>query len=57
VVLQVLDVEGRDVAIPGRPFTFGDLIQAQAAGDYAALQARDRKVFRVRADDLAAHGV
>jgi glucose-6-phosphate isomerase len=57
VFLQVLDVEGRDVAIPGRPFTFGDLIQAQAAGDYAALKARDRRVFRVRVDDLAAHGV
>jgi len=60
VFLQVLDVEEpgvADVEIPGRPFTFGDLIRAQAAGDYAALQARGRRVFRVRADDLAAYGI
>ena len=62
VFLQVLDVDGRDasaagdVAIPTRTFTFGDLITAQAAGDYAALQDRGRRVFRVRADDLAAYG-
>jgi glucose-6-phosphate isomerase len=56
VFLQVLDAEGRDVEIPGRPFTFGDLIRAQAAGDFLALQQRDRRVFRVRADDLAAYG-
>jgi len=59
VFLQVLDVDDPhvvDAAIPGRPFTFGDLIKAQAAGDYAALQDRGRRVFRVRADDLAAYG-
>jgi glucose-6-phosphate isomerase len=59
VFLQVLDVDDPhvvDTAIPGRPFTFGDLIKAQAAGDYAALQDRGRRVFRVRADDLVAHG-
>jgi transaldolase / glucose-6-phosphate isomerase len=54
VFLQVLDVDTRDTAIPGRSFTFGDLIKAQAAGDYSALAERDRRVFRVRADDLAA---
>ena len=32
-------------------------LNAQAAGDYAALQARDRRVFRVRDYDLAAYGV
>jgi hypothetical protein len=60
VFLQVLDVGGpddRDVAIPDRPFTFGELISAQAAGDDAALRARGRRVFRVRASDLAAYGV
>ena len=59
--LQVLEVGGSngtgpDVAIPGRSFTFGDLVSAQAAGDYLALQERGRRVFRVAADDLAAHG-
>ena len=56
VFLQVLDVEGADVAIPGRPFTFRDLVSAEAAGDYLALQQRERRVFRVRADDLAGYG-
>jgi transaldolase / glucose-6-phosphate isomerase len=61
VFLQVLDAGGpdgadRDVEIPGRSFTFGDLVRAQAAGDYLALHERGRRVFRVRADDLAAHG-
>ena len=40
-----------------RPFTFGELVSAQAAGDYAALRARGRRVFRVRPYDLAAYGV
>ncbi len=59
VFLQVLDIDAHDVAdveIPGRSFSFGDLIRAQAAGDYLALQERSRRVFRVRADDLAAYG-
>jgi transaldolase/glucose-6-phosphate isomerase len=53
VFLQLLDVGSSDVAIPGRSFSFGDLVTAQAAGDYLALQERDRRVFRVRTDDLA----
>ena len=57
VFLQVLEPEGPTVAIPERSFTFGDLVQAQAAGDYLALRERDRRVFRVRADDLATYGI
>ena len=56
VFLQVLDVGDADVEIPGRNFTFRDLVSAEAAGDYLALQQRDRCVFRVRPDDLAAFG-
>jgi hypothetical protein len=55
VFLQVLDVEGDDVAIPDRPFTFRELVSAEAAGDYLALQHRERCVFRVRADELASY--
>jgi transaldolase/glucose-6-phosphate isomerase len=60
VFLQVLDVndaDGRasDLAIPTRAFSFGDLIKAEAAGDYLALHDRGRRVFRVRADDLASY--
>jgi transaldolase / glucose-6-phosphate isomerase len=46
--LQVVDDIGDEVPIPGRPFGFGRLIQAQAAGDLASLQERDRRVARVR---------
>ncbi|MDQ1461956.1 MAG: transaldolase / glucose-6-phosphate isomerase [Actinomycetota bacterium] len=55
VFLQVRAVDPPDVSIPGRSFSFGDLVTAQAAGDYLALQERGRRVFRVRAADLAAY--
>ncbi|MDQ1128413.1 glucose-6-phosphate isomerase [Microbacterium sp. SORGH_AS_0888] len=37
VFLQILESTDVDVEIPGRPFTFGELIAAQAAGDAAVL--------------------
>jgi glucose-6-phosphate isomerase len=37
VFLQILEQSEVDLEIPGRPFTFGELIQAQAAGDAAVL--------------------
>jgi glucose-6-phosphate isomerase len=37
VFLQILEATDVDLEIPGRPFTFGQLIQAQAAGDAAVL--------------------
>ncbi len=39
VFLQIIAAEPDDLAIPDRPFTFGELIQAQAAGDAAVLAA------------------
>jgi glucose-6-phosphate isomerase len=53
VFLQVTDA-GRDVdlPIPGKPFTFGQLIDAQALGDLRALRARRRRVARVSFEDL-----
>ena len=36
-----------DVAIPGAPYTFGQLETAQALGDVEALQEHDRPVLRV----------
>jgi len=50
--LQVVDDVGEELAIPGKKFGFGRLIQAQAAGDYAALAERGRPVARVRLEDL-----
>lgn len=37
VFLQILEKTDVDLEIPGRPFTFGQLIQAQAAGDASVL--------------------
>jgi glucose-6-phosphate isomerase len=36
-----------DLDIPGWPYTFGQLIDAQAAGDFAALEAHDLPIVRV----------
>jgi transaldolase / glucose-6-phosphate isomerase len=50
--IQVVDDTGDDVAIPGREFGFGRLIRSQAAGDFAALEERGRRVIRLRLEDL-----
>lgn len=44
VFLQILEATDVDLEIPERPFTFGQLIQAQAAGDAAVLAAQGRPV-------------
>jgi glucose-6-phosphate isomerase len=53
VFLQVADARREtDVPIPGRPYSFGTLIDAQAAGDLRSLRARGRRVARVTLDAL-----
>jgi hypothetical protein len=49
--LQVVDDTGDELEIPGRPFGFGKLIRAQAAGDLGSLQERGRRVARIRLED------
>ena len=49
--LQVVDDTGDEIPIPGQPFGFGKLIRAQAAGDFASLQERGRRVARIRLED------
>lgn len=44
VFLQILEQTDTDLEIPGMPFTFGQLIQAQAAGDAAVLAEHGRPV-------------
>ena len=53
VFIQVVDA-GRsvDLPIPGQPYTFGTLIDAQALGDLRSLRARGRRVARVTFDRL-----
>jgi transaldolase/glucose-6-phosphate isomerase len=50
--VQVVDDPGEELPIPGKPFGFGRLIRAQAAGDYESLKERGRSVARVRLEDL-----
>lgn len=45
VFLQITQEPARDLAVPGRPFTFGELIQAQAAGDAGVLAEHGRPVL------------
>ncbi len=49
--LQVVDDPGEELAIPGKPFGFRRLIRAQAAGDYASLAERGRRVARIHVED------
>jgi hypothetical protein len=45
--IQITCDDAEDVAIPGEPYTFSVLKQAQALGDLAALQGKGRRVLRV----------
>ncbi len=49
--LQVVDDTGDELPIPGRPFGFGRLIRAQAAGDFTLLQERGRRVARIHLEE------
>jgi transaldolase / glucose-6-phosphate isomerase len=50
--VQVVDDPGEELAIPNRAFGFSRLIQAQAAGDFAALKERGRPIVRIRLEDI-----
>lgn len=54
VFLQVTAASAMDLAIPDRPFTFGELISAQAAGDAQVLSEHGRPVLRLHLTDRAA---
>ncbi len=54
VFLQVSGTATEDLAIPDRPFSFGELIAAQAAGDAAVLANHGRPVLRLHLSDTAA---
>lgn len=52
VVVQVVSTPSADVPIPGETFTFGQLKQAQADGDLAALRAAGKRAARVDLEEL-----
>ncbi len=54
LALQVVDEPGDELPVPGCDYGFRKLLRAQAAGDFAALRERGRRVARVRLDDSAA---
>jgi glucose-6-phosphate isomerase len=54
VYLQVTGAPHADLAVPGRAFTFGGFIAAQAAGDAQVLAGHGRPVLRLHLTDRAA---
>ncbi len=50
--VQVVDDPGGEVSIPGQKFGFRRLIRAQAAGDFASLEERGRRIVRVKLEDI-----
>ncbi|MCW4459487.1 glucose-6-phosphate isomerase [Microbacterium sp. MPKO10] len=48
VYLQITEEASTDLEIPDRPFTFGQLIEAQAAGDAGVLREHGRPVLSVK---------
>jgi glucose-6-phosphate isomerase len=49
--LQLTSDHPADRPIPGWPYTFGRLIDAQAEGDFAAIEAHDLPILRVHLSD------
>jgi glucose-6-phosphate isomerase len=52
VFVQLVEPPLEDVPIPGQPFSFGELLSAQALGDLQSLRAHGRRVARVGMADL-----
>ncbi len=46
--LQLVDDAQPDVVVPGAGYTFGELVGAQALGDFEALSQRGRRVLRIK---------
>lgn len=51
LVIQITGEHGHDLEVPGRPFSFGTLINAQALGDANVLSESGIKVVSLRFDD------
>jgi glucose-6-phosphate isomerase len=53
VYLQITGSVGEDLAVPGKPYSFGQLQAAQAAGDRQALSSRGRHLLHLHLTDRA----
>jgi glucose-6-phosphate isomerase/transaldolase/glucose-6-phosphate isomerase len=47
VFVELVDRMKPDLTIPGKPFSFGTLAQAQAAGDLESLRTHNRHAIRI----------
>jgi transaldolase/glucose-6-phosphate isomerase len=56
-LVLVVDQPADDLSVPETNYTFDALIQAQAAGDFAALKQRRRRVLRVNLGSDPADGL
>jgi glucose-6-phosphate isomerase len=52
--LQITATPVQDLGVPGKPYTFGELQAAQAAGDRQALLTRERPLLHLHLGDRAA---
>ena len=52
VFLQIVGSDTKDLEIPGRQLTFGQLKTAQALGDLQSLRSKGRRVARVTLEEL-----
>ncbi|WP_137387671.1 bifunctional transaldolase/phosoglucose isomerase [Rhodoligotrophos defluvii] len=57
VFLQITADPAADLAVPGRRYSFGVVILAQARGDFAVLAERDRRALRVHLGTNVAQGL
>jgi transaldolase/glucose-6-phosphate isomerase len=57
VFLQITAEPREDAPIPGKPWGFATVVAAQAAGDLAALQSRNRRALSVRLPKDVASGL
>jgi transaldolase / glucose-6-phosphate isomerase len=60
VFLQLVDQAGRpevDLQIPGKNYTFGQLIRGQAEGDFQALKGRGRRALKIDLGENAVSGL
>ncbi len=49
--------DAEELPVPGKPYTFGELKQAQAMGDFQALQERNRRVLRIHLTEPGERGL
>ena len=57
VFLQITGEPRANVPIPGKPYGFGEVVAAQAAGDLAALRSRGRRALSVQLPQDVSRGL